>query len=265
MYRCGKGIDDTTHYPSVVDYELIWGDILKVSTITNSSFIPIADPALSKVPSYIKKSTRKKYRILYTPIGISGLYSVENWLSASTYDMKEHRNWVSDLFLYAEDFLVESNADLYIKIKGFDYELFDGYEYMLFPSFMFHKLKPQYLITKTSDFYTKHMDLHVFCGPSTTFAQSMAFNIPSICLWDVTTYQVKKEYEELYKELQHVGIIVSDSENFHSALKSRLYTDTWWSPAVQSARRRFCNNFASHSKDWSNILNNAFLANHGLT
>ena len=173
--------------------------------------------------------------------------------------MKEHRNWVSDLFLYVEDCLVENNADLYIKIKGFSYTLFDGYEYMPFPSINFHKLKSQYLITETSNTYMRYMDVHVFCGPATTFAESMSFNMPTICLWDLAIFQVKKEYEELFKELQHVGIIVIDSENFHSALKSRLYTDTWWSPAVQSARRRFCNNFASHSKDWSNILNNALL------
>jgi hypothetical protein len=57
-------------------------------------------------------------------------------------------------------------------------------------------------------------------------------------------------------ELERTG---DDTEFLDGALKSRLYTNTWWSPAVQSARRRFCNNFASHSKDWSNILNNAFV------
>jgi putative transferase (TIGR04331 family) len=103
------------------------------------------------------------------------------------------------------------------------------------------------------------MDLHIFCGPSTTFADSLALDIPSICLWNPACLEPRAVYRNLYTELKQAGIIVTNADSFSTVLKKRLGSDEWWSKETQLVRRKFCENMAFSSDEWISINNSAIL------
>ena len=241
------------------DFYLAWGGIAELSQYKKVNGIPVPNPEFKSSHAYVKRKSSRPLRIMYTPISLSTILPMEITLSASENDIENHRQWVSDLFLQCEDVLEKTGSSLYIKLKGFGYTLFSNHENMIIPRIKLETVPVRYLKNGSAGQYMDHMDLHIFCGPSTTFAESLARDIPSICLWDPACYEPKSVYKNLFTELDQAGIIVTNAHSFSSVLNKRLGSDEWWSKETQLVRRKFCENMAYSSDEWVSINNAALL------
>ena len=256
MYKTEKAT--VTH----ADFSLNWADLIKEKE--TFKILKVPNPPFSTGPKYKKKnrpSKKHEKRVLYTGIALSNLFSLEHSLSPMPMDIKKHREWINDLFIHSEDILTESNSTLYIKIKGFDYTLLKNYQYLMIPKVSLNqkKVPVRYLTLGNTVQYFSKMDVHLFCGLSTTFSESMNFNIPSICLWNLGSYQPRPEYETLFKDLIASKIIATTTESFKEILKSRLTSDDWWSEKTQNARKNFCELMAYSSSNWVELNNKTIL------
>ena len=96
-------------------------------------------------------------------------------------------------------------------------------------------------------------------GPATTFVESIAYNIPSICIWNTEIFQVKDEHKELFSSLRRAGIICINHKEFvFNANKFIVNKDYWLSSEVQIARNNFLKFMAFFSDDWKGDLQRAF-------
>jgi len=196
---------------------------------------------------------------MYTPIALSAIFTQDIFITTTSMDIERHRKWVSDLFRHTNGILEKTGSILYIKVKGFDYTLIRNHESMLFPRIKLGTVPVRYLTTGSGPQYLNQMDLHIFCGPSTTFAESLNRNIPSICLWNSACYEPKSVYKNLFTELDQAGILVTNAHSFSSVLNKRLGSDEWWSKETQLVRQKFCDNMAFSSDEWVSINNAAIL------
>jgi len=256
----GRLMYETENMPfTEADFELDWANLYELNKKGRVQRRQVASPDLSVTTEYKKRKSMIQYRILYSPVSLSNIYSIENTHSLSAMDMKRHRQWVVGIISESEELLEKNNSVLYIKIKGFGYTLIKGHESMLFPQINLRKVPVRYIRTGVSQQYYDYMDLHIFCSPSTTFAVSMTRNIPSICLWDKSCYTPKSTYKKLFEEMIDVGIIVRDSNELNKVFNHRIRTDEWWSSKVQVVRNKFCDVMAYSSNDWVSINNKAIL------
>ena len=197
---------------TLADFEFAWGDLATIPSKARLNRRSVPRPQFKSSSVKNKRPSGRTHRILYTPMGLSNLFSMENTLSQMAMDMEGHRQWVSDLFRHTEGFLEKSGSILYIKIKGFGYTMLRNHESMLFPRIELGTVPVRYLKTGISFQFFKQMDLHIFCGPSTTFAESLALDIPSICLWNPACLEPRPIYRNLYTELDQAGIIVTNAD-----------------------------------------------------
>jgi hypothetical protein len=250
--RCGKGSD------SHVDYILYWGgEDCNDNTQNYLKYSRVPNPFLAdKVDSYSRHRNKSDgVNILYSPLAVSLLYSVENWLSISTYDMKEIRCFVNDSFA-ALDQVCDDNVKVFIKIKGFGYELYKDCPWMIVPTIDLNNISVRYITKGDSLAYFNNMDLHISCSNSTTFVYSLSCNIPTIILWN-DVFKVKEEYLSLFHELEEVGIICTDIITFQEKYNKILNPQYWRSETVQTIRKRFCSTFGHTSQKWVADINNA--------
>ncbi|OFZ97455.1 MAG: hypothetical protein A3H35_11925 [Betaproteobacteria bacterium RIFCSPLOWO2_02_FULL_62_17] len=86
---------------------------------------------------------------------------------------------------------------------------------------------------------------------STTFAEALAANTPTILFWNPKSYELRPEAQPYYDLLRQNGILFDTPEGAGVAV-NRVYDDveTWWhAPARQSAVATFCRQFARNSAD----------------
>ena len=90
------------------------------------------------------------------------------------------------------------------------------------------------------------------CGDlSTTYAEALAADMPTILFWNPKVFVLKPEAESCFRELSRVGVLFDNPEAAAKAA-NMVYNDveTWWNaPERQNARRMFCTRFAKTSKD----------------
>jgi hypothetical protein len=263
IYQIGKGFDWGTEYHDKnlnVDFILNWGDLKCNQKENNTIYKKIANPLFHSIKKHVKKTINndRTVKILYTPISLSHLYSVENWLSTSSYDMLEHRKWAEKIFHYLDDEM-SSECKIYVKTKNFGGTLYKNYEWMFFPEIKTKKIKVEYLSKGMSFEKMDYVDLHMFCGPSTTFAESMLKNIPSICIWDENIFSVKKHYVSLFEKLLQVGVICKDKKCVKSSIEKYFFQNKWFDEKTQKVREEFCNNFAFEIPAWEQFNNNVLV------
>jgi putative transferase (TIGR04331 family) len=88
--------------------------------------------------------------------------------------------------------------------------------------------------------------LYVCDHHSTTFAEALSVDKPSVLFWDPRSVDLAPEYRHLYEALRAAGIL-HDSARAAAAHVARVYADTvgWWQgPEVQAARLAFCKRLA---------------------
>jgi hypothetical protein len=201
-----------------------------------------------------KRHNRNCINIIYTPIALSHLYSVENWLSASTYDIKEIRDYENTAFSYLDQISFKRDIKIFIKIKGFSYSIYRNRTFMLFPTADVNNISVKYLINGDVEHYFRYMDVHISCSNSTTFVYSMNYNIPTIILWQ-DVFKVKKEYSSLFDDLVEVGIICTDINLLPKIYDKISDSKYWLSKKVQNTRNIFCATFGYTSADWKKEIN----------
>ena len=94
------------------------------------------------------------------------------------------------------------------------------------------------------------MVVHNYLGSS--WLETMALDIPSVCFYDPGTYSFRPESQPFIDELHRVGIMHSSGRAVASFVNSvRKNLDDWWRSAeIQDARRQFIERYANFSPDW---------------
>ena len=251
------GVDDGRFY---VDHMLYWGgEGVSANSDSLSKYLRVPYPFLyDKLDSYKKINKNKHLNVIYTPLAMSALYSTENWLSISTYDMREVRDHVASAFSLLDHMVERGRLNLYVKIKGFSYRMFKNKEFMLIPELDLKNISIEYIGDGDAFQYFKYMDVHVSCSNSTTFVYSMVFNIPTIIIWS-PVFKVKEEYTSLFNSLSEIGVICTDVKCFASNFSKISDYNYWSSSEVQDVRKEFCDRFGYTSSDWSSEINAALL------
>lgn len=88
--------------------------------------------------------------------------------------------------------------------------------------------------------------LYVCDDFSTTFAEALAANRPTILFWDPQANELRHEAQPYYDLLRKIGILFDTPEDAGAAV-NRVYDDveTWWNePERQAAIKTFCEQFA---------------------
>lgn len=92
--------------------------------------------------------------------------------------------------------------------------------------------------------------VHGYLG--TSYLETLALNIPTICFYDVDTYAFREEAQSLLDGLESVGILHRSGKaaaRFVAGLRND--PEGWWAkPEVQEARNRFVEQYANFSPDW---------------
>jgi putative transferase (TIGR04331 family) len=86
---------------------------------------------------------------------------------------------------------------------------------------------------------------------STTFAEALSADKPSIFFWNPEDNELRTEARPFYDKLREVGILYDNPEDAAAAV-SAVYEDieTWWNePQRQAAVKFFCSKFARTSPD----------------
>jgi putative transferase (TIGR04331 family) len=91
--------------------------------------------------------------------------------------------------------------------------------------------------------------LYVCDHLSTTYAEALASNKPTILFWDTSIFTLRPEAVPYFDELRDAGIL-HNSPNLAANTINEVYQDveSWWNDRKrQSARENFCNQFARTS------------------
>jgi putative transferase (TIGR04331 family) len=100
--------------------------------------------------------------------------------------------------------------------------------------------------------------VHNYLG--TGYLETLALNIPTVCIYDIDTYAFRSEAQPLMDELERIGIL------HRSGAAAALFIDGlgddpegWWAkPDVQEARDNFVTRYANFSPDWKQHWELAF-------
>lgn len=107
-------------------------------------------------------------------------------------------------------------------------------------------------------FAQSRLVVHNYLG--TTYLETLALNIPTVCFFDSNTYAFRPEAQPYFDALESVGILHRsgiDAAKFVSGLSDN--PEDWWAKAeVQTARQAFVSRYASFSKDWRSEWEMAF-------
>jgi putative transferase (TIGR04331 family) len=92
--------------------------------------------------------------------------------------------------------------------------------------------------------------LHNYIG--TTFLEALAYDIPTVAFYDVTTYAYRAEAQPLVETLERVGILHrsgSAAAAFVAGLAGNV-AGWWHGVEVQEARNKFVSRYANFSYNW---------------
>lgn len=100
--------------------------------------------------------------------------------------------------------------------------------------------------------------IHSYLG--TSWLETIALNIPTVCFYDSSIYVFRKDALELIDSLKRVGILHESGESaatFVLAVKNCL--QSWWNQRdVQDARANFARRYASFSTQWPTLWEEEF-------
>lgn len=93
--------------------------------------------------------------------------------------------------------------------------------------------------------------VHNYLG--TSWLETLAMNIPTVCFYDINTYAFRSKSQGFINELAEVGILhQSGIEAARFVLDVMDDPQVWWQKSdVQEARQAFVRNYANYSEDWA--------------
>ncbi|MBI1388539.1 MAG: hypothetical protein GC154_08835 [bacterium] len=93
--------------------------------------------------------------------------------------------------------------------------------------------------------------VHNYLG--TSWLETMAMNIPTVCFYDASVYQFRDEVSSIIDKLESVGIVHRSglsASRFVNDIRGNI--KNWWNGAdVQRARIEFTDKYANYSSDWA--------------
>jgi putative transferase (TIGR04331 family) len=92
--------------------------------------------------------------------------------------------------------------------------------------------------------------VHNYLG--TSWLETLALNIPTVCFFDPNTYEFRQAAKPYIEDLEQVGILHQSGKEAARFVRDKWpVIETWWQqPEVQKARSAFCANYANFSPDW---------------
>ncbi len=99
-------------------------------------------------------------------------------------------------------------------------------------------------------FSQSNLVVHNYLG--TTYLETLALNIPTVCFYDPNVYAFREEAKPFMDELASVGILHQSGRSAsHFVASIANDPDGWWSQAdVQHARSRFVKSYANFDPEW---------------
>lgn len=87
----------------------------------------------------------------------------------------------------------------------------------------------------------------------TSFLETFALNIPTICFFDPDTYEFRAEAKPFIEALERVGILHHTGKKAACFVRDKwVDIEAWWQQQdVQQARNAFCAKYANFSPDWA--------------
>lgn len=246
-----------------IDYYLTWGQYIRESDQ------PLT-PRCIRVPSFHLynlnnrgKKRQRKYKnrgsyfnILYSVPGLSNLFRMENWWGCNPDFLKQHRLRVQDIFSQLELIISSNNIRLFMKVKGWDYMLYKGYEYILCPQIELKNISVEYILKSSSDNYFDYVNMHFTSSAvSTTIMQSFAYNLPTVIFWDQRMYKLNPRYQSFFNQMVEAGIVATTSQQACNCIE-RIYNDPdlWFKKEVQEIKEEYLNMFGYFNKKWRNEI-----------
>ena len=263
MYLTRTGL--TREMKKTVDYYFSWGDWQTFTLKGDRDTIKVPDARLLKLNARREKSVSIKnkiksiYRVLHIPVGFSDPYIMEMYNHYDENLLMDHRLKFATIFYNLDRSDLACKTKLYVKIKAFN-KIYENYEHMLIPDLQLNNIDVSYLLKGLSNQYFNYMDICLIDGMSTTFAECMATNIPTICYWNTEMIKIKPIYQKLVSDLIELGIIITNKDQMYSSL-NRLYNDPewWYRSTVQECRKVFIDLYAYYSTNWIAELNTSFM------
>jgi len=105
--------------------------------------------------------------------------------------------------------------------------------------------------------------LHLFHFLGTGWLETLAADLPTICLYNPRVSLFRAEAQPFFTSLLDAGVIHTDPQSAASKVLE-ICADplTWWSqPEVQVARRNFVSRYARFETNWANCWNKQFCQN----
>lgn len=94
------------------------------------------------------------------------------------------------------------------------------------------------------------MVVHNYLG--TSWLETLALNVPTICFFDPNTYEFREEAKPYIENLENVGILHRSGKEAARFINDNWEgIESWWhDQKVQKARSSFCTHYANFSPDW---------------
>lgn len=229
------------HETAIVDRYYSWG--WKRSGC-KASVIPVSSPKLSGRISL--GADNQKDGILYVATAeprylLQFPFTVEKF--------SDYLNWQS---LFAETLPLEIRRSLRVRLHREDlgWDMAQRWEHN-YPEVSIETWDINFLES------LKNCRIYVCDQLSTTYAEALSLNKPSILFWNPDTNAVRPEAQAYYDQLLAVGILYNTPKGAAEAVV-KVYDDVeeWWNePNRQLVRKDFCNRFARSSlnaaAEWS--------------
>lgn len=262
IYSEGIGYDNAPF--AGIDKYFAWGWMTNDPNLETPKFYRIFDPMMLRLNQrgkWFRRSLKNNssLKILYSPTACSHLYNIEHFNAFQPDQMKDHREFVKKSWDLLDSDNDSKNIQLFIKIKGWGYHLFKGFEYMLFPLFSLKNIKTDYLFIRGNIVYLNQCHIHVSDSLSTTFAESIAYNMPTLAFFHDSIMTIRPEYIGLFEEMKRVGLVLQKPEDLKNRIEMIRKNPGWWdSEEVQSLRNKLVHEFVNYSSDWKKQIEWAF-------
>ena len=99
-------------------------------------------------------------------------------------------------------------------------------------------------------FAQSRLVVHNYLG--TSWLETLALNIQTVCFYDPDTYEFRTEAKPFIETFEKIGILHRSGREASRFIGDTLMDiEKWWQqPDVQKARSSFCANYANFSPDW---------------
>lgn len=235
----------------------------------NSNFFSRNSKNYIKISNYkLQLQKRKKFfftkdiNILYSPTSLSHIFDINMTQAMKSTDMKTHREFMDEIISSLDSLnFPKTKINLYVKLKGFGETIFKDFEWMFFHKMNLKNINVFYLTKGISKDYFDLVDIHIYDGPSTSLAHSIASDIPSVCIWNKSIFNVRSEYNELFKLLKKNQLVCSSSEELLEILYNILLKKNKKNFNIEYIKKNLCrSNFSLNetlcSKISSEMMNN---------